>query len=429
MRAASIGISCFVFLFVSNGAVAAGFENGVMFSGKYAGYGAAAVSSVTGSQSLYFNPAGLVGPGDISLNYTPSWSSVNGYLVSPYYNNQATSSLINSGGGFVSYSWGKVGIGAGAYLVGGSHLEFDNLNLQPNGGPTIGIYPTEEANLTLMEYAIGGAIEVSPGFKIGAAWRFTQANFSFATVEESIGNQAFETLSITNATDLNYGGFKIGALFEDPRNKTWGIGVSYRTQQNFNTVGNGTSQTILTQGGSASTNMVLNTAIGFVLPAEFSAGANYQFNGNLRILVGVDYAQYSNDGQLTIAGTYNGTQLPSVALNWNNMYNGRIGVEYTGMRDVALRAGYVYTSQVTNTNNAKAIYTPPGPVSQVTVGGGVTVQKNIDIDGAFEYAYSSGTGMMTVPAAGDQWKELLNGYSTTTTASIYSLHLGGTYRF
>src|SRR5436305_1800620 len=62
---------------------AAGFEKGIMWSGKYSGIGNAAASSVHGAESLYFNPAGLPsgsGMAEVSGNFSPTLPKFTGQL-------------------------------------------------------------------------------------------------------------------------------------------------------------------------------------------------------------------------------------------------------------------------------------------------------------------------------------------------------------
>ncbi|RYZ96382.1 MAG: hypothetical protein EOP11_23560, partial [Proteobacteria bacterium] len=67
---------------VGGNAYAGGFEKNLSWSGKYAGIGGAAVSIVEGSESLYFNPAGLASKrganGDVSLNFSPTFVKFKG---------------------------------------------------------------------------------------------------------------------------------------------------------------------------------------------------------------------------------------------------------------------------------------------------------------------------------------------------------------
>ena len=104
-------------------AQAAGFEKSVMWSGRYAGVAGAAVSSVTGGQSLFFNPAGLAGPGDVSLNYSPTWIKLDGYLASATSKEESKVGPLPFGGAVAAYSLGngstRFGFGGGYYVVGG----------------------------------------------------------------------------------------------------------------------------------------------------------------------------------------------------------------------------------------------------------------------------------------------------------------------
>ena len=68
-------------------ASAAGFEKSILWSGKYAGQGNAAVSSVSGAESLYFNPANLAGSKgtDLTVNLSPTFSKFSGPVTAQYF--------------------------------------------------------------------------------------------------------------------------------------------------------------------------------------------------------------------------------------------------------------------------------------------------------------------------------------------------------
>lgn len=101
-----------------------------MWSGRYAGLAGAAVSSVTGGQSLFFNPAGLAGPGDVSLNYSPTWIKIDGYLASANSKEESKVGPLPFGGAVAAYSLGngstRFGFGGGYYVVGGEKAYYGN---------------------------------------------------------------------------------------------------------------------------------------------------------------------------------------------------------------------------------------------------------------------------------------------------------------
>ncbi|MGZ3650481.1 MAG: OmpP1/FadL family transporter [Bdellovibrionota bacterium] len=416
-------------LFSAN-AHAAGFEKAVMWSGKYAGAaGAGAVGGVAGSQSLYFNPAGLAAAGDVSLNYSPTWINVDGSMVTSTRVDQSRPGVLPFGGGFASYGSGHWGFGMGAYLAGGEKAIFPDLDLTPIAKPFTTYTPTLETDLMIVEYSIGGACEVMPGLKFGAAWRISKATGTLSSILENTANTAFSHLVIRDAKDTRYNGFRLGAMFEDQANRAWGVGASYRSKVTFDAAGTGSGDTIVIPApvNSVTAQTVADTRVGLTLPAAYSVGGHFAVNDSFKLLAGADYIKYSVDDQIYIIGTANGVTIPNIPLNWSDEWNWRLGVEYSGIHALTLRAGYVRTSQVTNTTDAKATIPPPGPGNTFTVGAGYSLMSNLELDGAFEYAHEEGDGSMTMPTSG--LKELLAGVTTTTKATAYGVHTGITYRF
>jgi long-subunit fatty acid transport protein len=428
MHGISLALVAVAALIVSREAHSAGFEKAVMWSGRYVGTAdAAAVGGVTGSQSLYFNPAGLAGPGDVSLNYSPSWINTNGYLVTTTREDQSRPGVLPFGGAFASYGRDRWGFGMGAYIAGGEKGIYPSVDLTPDSNPSIVYQPTLETDLQITEYALGGAYEVIPGLKVGAAWRITQAKGTLSSISKTVTNLAYSHLVIRDAKDTRYNGFRIGVMYEDQTDKKWGVGAAYRSKTVFDAPGTGTGATITIPLAAVSAQTVADTRIGLTLPDAFYLGGHYAVAEKFRLFLGADFVKYSEDDQIYIVGTANGAALPNIPLNWSDMWSWRLGVEYTGVQALALRAGYVRTSRVTDTMNAKATLPPPGPGSTVTIGAGYSVLPNLDLDGALEYAHEEGSGSMTMPTTG--FKELLAGQTTKTSASAYGIHTGITYRF
>lgn len=423
-----IGLGLIGLFFAAN-ANATGFEKSVMWSGKYAGTGGNAVSSVSGSQSLYFNPAGLAGQSDVSLNYSPTWINVDGSLVTVNRTDKSRPGVIPSGGAFASYGAGRFGFGAGAYVAGGEKAIYPDVDLSPDSGNNGLVYrPLLETDLQIVEYSLGAAYEVIPGLRIGAAWRISQAKGSLATIKRStsFAFPVYSHLAILDAKETRYNGYRVGAMYQDQDDK-WGVGASYRSQIKFDAPGTGRGATIVSPTTSVTQQVVTGTRVGVTFPSAISFGGHYGVLESLRVLAGADFVKYSADDNVYITGTANGSTLPNIALNWKDMWNVRFGLEYTGFQSLAIRAGYVRTSQVTSEKDAKATLPPAGTGSLYTLGFGYGLMTNLDLDLAGEYGHVEGMGAMTSASGG--FKELLSDMPTMTSASSYAVHTGVTYRF
>lgn len=416
---------------VAEGAYAAGFEKSVMWSGKYAGVAGAAVSSVTGGQSLFFNPAGLAGPGDISLNYSPTYIKTEGNLASATTKEESKVGPLPFGGAVASYSFGngptRFGFGGGYYVVGGEKAYYGSVDLSGDSSATKALRPTLITDLEITEYSLGGAVALEGGFRFGANWRIVRAEGELSTIKKTIANTAYSFLYVKNLKQTLYDGWRIGMQYERP-DGSWGVGATYRSSLSFNPAGDaaGTTTVIPTQGTTAQT-FDDKVNVGVVFPDAFSVGGNCKLTEQLRLFTGVDLVKYSKATAIKIKGVANGTTLPDIPLEWKDMWNIRLGLEYGASSELRLRGGYSITTQTTSSSHAKATLPPPGTGHLLAVGAGYSILKNLDLDGAFEHSWNTGTGSMSMPTG--TTKELLAGVSTETKAKVYAVHTGLTYKF
>jgi long-subunit fatty acid transport protein len=140
--------------------------------------------------------------------------------------------------------------------------------------------------------------------------------------------------------------------------------------------------------------------------------------------------RYSNNQTLSVTGTLNGTALPNLPLNWKDMYVYRIGVEYTGIETIVLKAGFALVSPVTPKHDARATLTPPGTGKTITVGAGKSfMHDKVGIDAALEYSIVSASGSGSPSYFGDTTRELLRDSVSDYKAKSMALHIGANYRF
>lgn len=422
----------FIFLLISffvgtSESYAAGLEKSVMWSGKYAGYAGAAASVVRGSQSIYFNPAGLANPSDVSLNFSPTWIRVRGHLASRTTEEETDQGMLPFAGAMASYGAGRFGFGMGAFVVGGEKAIYNTVDLSGDAGSFQAYQPNLITDLEVKEYALGGAMEVMPGLKFGATWRIVKAKGSLSTIKRSTLAAAYSHLYVKDAEDTRYNGFRLGLQYEAPE-KNWGAGVAFRSRTTFDAPGSATGTTIIIANQATVPQTIdAPVRIGLVLPEMIQVAGHYSFAENWKVLAGVDHANYSVNDFIYVTGTSNGVTLPNIELHWKDMWNYRLALEYTGISSLALRGGYSMTTQVTNEKDAKATLPPAGTGHLFTVGAGYSVLPSLDLDGAFEYSHNNGEGEMTSPTS--TTRELLNGIKTPTKARVYAVHTGITYRF
>jgi long-subunit fatty acid transport protein len=397
-------------------ALAAGFEKSILWSGKYAGQGNAAVSSATGAEALYFNPANLAGSkgSEISANVSPTFSKFNGPV---------TSSATVAGKRLFSPSFGalgsyaineKLGIGVGAYVSAGAKAESEAVTA---GGKT----HTPLTNLSAIEYAVGAGYEVLPGLKIGGSYRITQvqADFTFMREFGTSSGTPNGSVSLSDMKATNAKGYRLGASYTG---NGWGLGANYRGAVDFTLEGTSSGIIPAALGNGTFTGGAATAAS--TLPAQLSVGGFYDLAQDLSVNLEYVNTQYSKVNQITLSGAINvgggPNNLSAVPMNWADQTNYRVGAIYKGIAGWTLRGGYVYTSQVTNAALARATLTPPGVAHSVTAGFSTDLTNTMELNVAGEASRASGTGTATVAAAtqaGD--------YSATG----YIVHTGVNYKF
>jgi long-chain fatty acid transport protein len=400
---------------ISSSAFGAGFEKNVLWSGKWVGVGGAAVSAVQGAESLFFNPAGLAmnHPGfEVSGNFSPTWgqfkgpiNTANQQLSTGYNFSPVFGALVDYG---ITPQWG---IGVGAFVSAGTKADYSGVDY-PNGLPSGDV----KSDIYVVDYSIGTGYEVIPGLRIGAAWRISQVKAGLKTVAPTSGSgfagpAVYE--SIDNITATKYNGFRVGAQYTAP-DKKWGLGANYRSNVDFTGTGSLSGSINAPTIGKVQDLPSADVKVGSALPAQIEVGGNYAALDNVRLFLDYVWTNYSHNQNLSLSGS---PYVANIPLGWKNMSNVRFAAECTALQDWAFRAGYVYTSQVTPESYARATFTAPGHGNTITVGAGHNVMTNLEVNGAVERSWTSGT-----TTAADQT------YYGDYNAADWALHLGATLR-
>lgn len=415
---------------------AAGFEKAVLWSGKEAGYGAAGMSRITSSESLFFNPAGLAGgneQGDFTLNVSPTDIKLSGGIASNTVKEETDKNYTTVGSAFVKYKINEnFGLGVGAYVAGGSKAVYNSVSLTSDQPTITALTPEIRTELAIVEYSIGAGYQLMPGLRFGAAWRISHVDGGFSTIKKTIANTAYSYIDLKDAKQTKYNGFRVGLQYSP--DDTWGVGATWRNTLNFNPEATGTGSTTIIPTRVTSATTVSKTSIGTSLPWALSVGGNTKIGDNFRFLAAMDWVRYSINKALMLNGTItSGTtvaSIPNLPLNWKDMYNVRLGGEFALNQNVMLKAGYVFTSQVTPTRDARATLTPPGTGHTYTVGAGTSLMDGkLGLDGAFEYATNTANGFMSPTYQSDTTKELLATQDTEFKAKVMAVHVGASYKF
>jgi long-subunit fatty acid transport protein len=434
MKKSHLGLSVLATALSAPLALGAGFEKNITFSGKNAGKAGTAVADTSGAEALYFNPAGLGGAKgiQISANFSPTWGHYEGPVRA--IPDGSTTSVTFGGasatdtetgdtmmspvfGALASYGLtDSLSVGAGVYVSGGSKAMYENVQMKSVAGPNLFEKTTIKTDLSIVEYALGVGYTVMPGLKLGAAVRMVNVAGDFwALTGTGATSQAVVKLSDMKKSEL---GYKFGAQYEG---SGWGVGASYRLATDFTAEGTlavryqtttSASDLAVSNGGAAT--------LASTLPQQIVLGGYYDVMSDLRLLGQVDWTEYSKNRQLSYTGKFTlGTEqdlsTKPTALQWANQSVYRLGGEYAGWSFAKIRAGYAYTTQVTNSGFASATLAAPGTANTFTLGLGKSFGEGIEANLAVESSKTTGTG--TGAKAGD--------YAVAGTIA----HLGFNYSF
>lgn len=412
-------------LVAATNAWSAGFEKAVLWSGKYAAIGGAASSVVAGSQSLYFNPAGLAsGSGtEFSGNFSPTFSKFKGPFTTEGVQREGETQFSPVFGVTASHKLTeKLGFGIGTYVSGGTTSEYKAVPL--NGLPAAGsaidnLTPDSKVNVSITEIALGAGYELTESLKIGAAYRVTLVKAEVNSIRYSaspVGN--ITSADFTDLKDEDFGGFKLGAQWA-PKDAGFGLGAVFRSGIIFSAKGkvSGRNESIATPPSTLTPSESASLTNRF--PLQTALGGFYDVSPNQWRMIGEwTFTRYAVNREIVVGGTLNTAQLPNLAQNWKNQHNFRVATEYMLSPEMPLRLGYVYTTQVTPDNRARPGFASPGIGHTITTGVGKSFSANLDVDLGLEYSFASGTG--TNPD--------LNGRGGKFSTNSKAAHLGVTYR-
>lgn len=409
---------------------ATGYDKSVLVSGKHGGVANAVTSSVGGAESLFFNPAGLAlgagteSKGDGTLNFSPSTIRFKGPITASGTQATSKSTFLPIAGLQASYRpAARFGYGAGISAAGGSVSNYGEVDFSSLGFSAF--KPTVKGDLRIYEFALGAGYEVSPGFRVGAAWRVSRVQAELSSASAATG--ALVEAQLKELTATNFTGFRVGAQVA-PRESKWGLGLSVRTPVEFTVKGKGEGRIESPLAPGVVTNISSSdVSAKSKLPLAISAGGHWDFCENWRGLLDYSWLNYSTNRFIDIAGTLTDASgatsvpLPDTAQAWKNAHVIRVGFEYKGIENWPLRAGFVYGSPVVAKSTAQAIFETPGSGYDVTLGTGTTfMERKLEANLALNYNW----GRAEVASS-----ETNGNLSGRYAVDAYALHTGVTYRF
>jgi long-subunit fatty acid transport protein len=418
---------------VTSQANAAGFEKANMWGGKEASMSSAVAPTISGSNAIYFNPAGLVTkPGNsFSVNVSPTSSQFKGPINNLNTENTSETATSFPFGLTYGHSEEEYAYGVGAYVSAGNSVDYGSVDFQL---PTT-YKPSIKTSISIVEFAAGGAYKVNDDLKLGLAWRvlMAQAEFAFAT-RTALVPQGIINTKLTDLKDTQYVAFKAGAQYK--LTETMDMGLTFRSEVNFDAKGTASGQISSGASASGAANPALVSAEATAhttLPMQIALGVSEKFSDDWNFAAQYEWTQYSRVGSLTVDGTTFATtgNKTSIVTDWRDQHALRLGAEYK-TAPWPVRFGYTLSSAVTNPDYARATFTAPGMGHSLVVGTGTMMsmgagENNLSIDGTFEYSFTNGD-VSGKAASGT------TGAGTDTRNGSYSAsglvaHLGATYAF
>ncbi len=403
-------------IMASSQVFAAGYEKSIPWGGRSAGMGGIATPYISGSQALFFNPAGLVSENvgqDISFNISPTSSQFSGPIVSANTTMDSESKILTPLGLIYGATLNdKLGFGVGGYISGGSYANYENATFS-TGTANV------KTDLQVAEVAAGVGYRLTPDLKVGLAVRYVQAKANFSVVQRlAAAPTYFVNADFKDLEDSNFGAFKLGAQYKI--NESTSLGLSYRSKVDLEAKGK-VSGTAYLPGGMGGTMALTESdaSAKTTFPQQVSLGAMHKISDSWNAAAELVWTEYSVVDRVEIGATILGNAAGDLQQRWSNQWNLRLGGEYLGY-DHPIRFGYVYTNTVTAPEWARASFTPAGPAHTFTLGSNYKVADNIELDGGFEY-----TTVSADIGSGNSIDILAGEYSATA----YAAHLGLTYSF
>lgn len=384
-------------------AYAAGFEKTVMWSGKWSGVAGAASGAVQGADSLFYNPAGLVGGSskEISLNYSPLLTQTSGAQTRDAEKLESDHQIKNVFGVTSKMNLTEdLAAGLGVYVSGGAGSAFKNVDYSAVNSNYRHLKPDVESSVSVLEIGLGSAYRLTKEFSLGVTWRTSVAlaKFSSADVAATAAGSALVNTKFNDMKGENYRGLRLGFQYLD-ENKKWGLGASYRSSIDLGLDGAAEGKAELASNGADLTmtggkNVNLST----VFPQQLNFGGFYQYSEKGTIFTEYSWTDYSKNKEIKISGdalnlgSTNVLNGKSIVLKWQDAHAIKIGHEYK-LGEWDLRAGYALTGRVTSKENVSITFSAPGVGHTFALGTGTHfMNKRLLLDLAGEYSVAKGEG-------------------------------------
>jgi long-chain fatty acid transport protein len=377
------------------------------------------VAVVNSSESVFFNPAGLVYL-ENKLNISGGGFGVFSDVA---YQNSATgaTAMTDSPVGTPFYLYGSykvtdwLAVGLGVYTPFGSTVEY--------GDDWAGSHLVNNIDLAAIFVQPTVSIKLNEYFSVGGGPIYVNGSVNFnrnlnRTISDIEGNRSEVTVDATGVTKW---GWTVGAMFKPTENLT--IGANYR------------SQIILeAEDGEADFENVPNSPLApfadttfdaaLPLPAEMTVGLAYTFCD--KWLFAFDFNRSFWDVYESLDIDFANPNIPDSfnPRNYKNASTYRFGLQYDATKMFTLRAGY-YFDESPVTEGFFSPETPRNDSNGYTAGLTVNISDRLAIDASFLYLHFN-----EVDASYNGYLE--NGqvapFSGTYKSSAFAPGIGLTYK-
>ena len=350
-----------------------------MYDGRSAAMGGAGQAYIEGMGAAFHNPANLDGIGrfGFTLHAQPTFVRPEGPLYTPNQEEKGERAIAPMIlGGVGGHLHDRVAVGGAFFIRGGAGARY-------KGGALDG--DDLEFALYVMEMTVPISIKLTDQLKVGIAPRMIYV------IEQGDTQRPLTAASPPAATDPRMS-FEMSGLSKLPG---LAIGVQYQPLPKLRF--GATYRSVIKADLDGDLDVSLGdlkfeapTGAVWRTPHSVHLGAAYQVHPSVLLVADFDVRLFEkvNKGQ-----TIDVSELeiqppdgpPRFVLNWQNVYQGRIGVE-GWLNDVfALRGGYHVGNSATPASAANALSVPPGMIHVVTAGVGLRV-KSAALDLAGSYA-------------------------------------------
>lgn len=443
-----------LFLIVLLGSVMAhgsGYEKAILWGAKYSGVAGVGSPGVKGSDSVFYNPAGLVNSsefGEFVFNLSQSSSTAKGPVVprtnmllagptvSTFTNIEKQESANNAGSLIpgVTYSMrlsDSLAFGLGYYAVGGTRAKYEDIDFAPR---TFKAKVGSEISIT--EFAAGVGYKVNEAFRLGMSLRYTMtaAEFSSLSYVASASGPiaAIANVEIKDVKSNQLDSVRLGAQYDFSENVKFGMMIRTETKLSAKGKASGSLNTCAPSGGCAAVTTLaiseVDANVETVLPMAVGLGAEVKLSDAWNFFGEYVMTQYSKiekvvvDGTVTLGTT--ASEITDIEQKWKDQHQLKLAGEYSGI-SWPVRFGYIWTSQVSNSDYARASFTPPGAAATYTLGTGqeFKVGENpLELNLAVDYTTVSGSSSDT-PASS------LASPKGTYEVTALGIHTGLVYKF